>query len=55
MAQLVEESQSIYRIEEHYLKDAGDCDECQKYWKMLKKDKEEHIKKLSDLVQKHMK
>jgi len=55
MMQLIEENQSLWRINNNYIRDAGGCGECQEFWKKLQKDKEEHIKELEELVKKHLK
>jgi hypothetical protein len=55
MAQAVEESQSLYRIKNHYIKDATKCDECKEFWEKLKVDKEQHCKDLWNLIEMHMK
>ena len=54
MEQLVEESQSLQRIKKHYKVDAKDCSGCKSYWDKLEKDKEQHIKELTDLIKEHM-
>ena len=54
MMQLIEESQSLWRIRNDYMKDSGHCDECKEFWMKLQKDKDEHIKDLERLLKKHM-
>lgn len=54
MLQLLQENKALWRIENHYKKDAGDCAKCQKFWKKMEKDKEEHINELQELVKEHM-
>lgn len=54
MEQMVEESQSLWRIKHHYKKDAADCPECRKFWENLEKDKEQHIADLEELVRHHL-
>jgi len=54
MIQLVQEQKSLWRIKNEYLKDAGDCSNCQTFWKKMQTDKEDHIKELSGLIKKHM-
>jgi hypothetical protein len=53
MAQIVEESRSLWRIKNEYKKDAGMCKECMDFWDMLIKDKEHHIKDLEKLIRSH--
>lgn len=54
MAQIVEESQSLYRIKKTYKSDAEDCDECKEYWQKLQEDKEQHLDELENLLKKHI-
>jgi hypothetical protein len=54
MAQAVEESQSLWRIKNEYIKDAEDCEECKEFWEKLEKDKEEHCKDLQELISSHI-
>jgi hypothetical protein len=37
-----------------YKKDAAKCIECLEFWKALEKDKEDHIKRLKELLRKHL-
>lgn len=53
MEQAVEESQSFWRIKNHYIKDAKDCKECKEFWEKLEKDKEEHCKDIWNLIKSH--
>ncbi|MEX2145351.1 MAG: hypothetical protein WD712_03225 [Candidatus Spechtbacterales bacterium] len=52
--QLVQENKSLWRIKNHYLKDAGDCAKCQKFWEKMEADKEEHVRELEQLIKDHM-
>lgn len=54
LSQLVEEHRSLYRIKDFYLKDAGDCGDCQAFWEKMTKDKEDHVKELTKLVKNHL-
>lgn len=54
-AQITEESQSLWRIRNSYMADAGPCGECQDFWERLAQDKEEHIKELERLIMEHTK
>jgi transcriptional regulator of NAD metabolism len=54
MEQAVEESQSLWRIKNHYIKDAKDCEECKEFWEKLEKDKEKHCKDLQELIASHI-
>ncbi|MEK7608518.1 MAG: hypothetical protein AAB495_02980 [Patescibacteria group bacterium] len=54
LLQLSEEHKSLWRIKDEYLKDAGDCADCQAIWKKLKADKEAHVVELTALVKKHL-
>ena len=55
MSQLVEESQSIWRIKNKYKPDAVGCSECLEFWEELEEDKAEHIEDLTKLLKKHLK
>ncbi|MFO8051738.1 MAG: hypothetical protein R6V01_08590 [Thermoplasmatota archaeon] len=55
MEQLVEESQSLYRIKNDYKSDSSGCDSCMEFWKKMEKDKEEHIQELEELLKEHLK
>ncbi|MBN1682650.1 hypothetical protein JW865_03760 [Candidatus Bathyarchaeota archaeon] len=55
MAQLVEESQSLWRIKNTYKTDSVGCNECLEFWEKLEKDKEQHIADLRELIKKHLK
>ena len=54
MEQTVEESKSLWRIQNNYLTDATECTECRDFWEQLKTDKENHCQKLLDLITSHM-
>lgn len=53
MAQLVEESQSLWRIRNTYKKDATMCSECSDFWERLEKQKEETVRELERMVTEH--
>jgi hypothetical protein len=53
LAQLSEEHKSLWRMKNQYLKDAGDCADCQAFWKKMVADKENHIEELMQLFKKH--
>lgn len=52
--QLVQESKSLQRIQDHYQDDAGNCEECRKFWEDLEEDKQEHIEDLKELIRNHL-
>lgn len=54
MMQMVEENKSLWRIQNMYKKDAGDCSSCQPFWSKLETDKKEHIRELQGLIKDHM-
>lgn len=54
MLQLTQENKALWRIQNHYTKDASNCMSCQKFWKKMKIDKEEHIKDLTQLLKDHL-
>ncbi len=51
--QLAEESKTAWRTTQ-YIKDAGDCDPCKTFWLKLKANKEDEIKDLTAIIQKHL-
>lgn len=55
MAQLTEENQSLWRIKNNYKKDAQGDQEAMDFWNFLEKDKQDHIKKLTELLEKRIK
>jgi formate dehydrogenase maturation protein FdhE len=54
MMQLVQEHKSLWRIKNKYMSDAGDCDDCKTFWKMMEKDKQSHVDELQKLIKSHM-
>jgi hypothetical protein len=50
MAQLIEENQSLWRIKNNYKNDTAGDSEAEEFWEFLEKDKEDHIKKLTQLL-----
>ena len=53
--QLTQESCSLWRIKNKYMKDAKDSPESKKFWEKLKCDKEEHIVDLKELIKEELK
>lgn len=54
MMQIIQESKSLYRIKRNYEKDAGNDETCDKMWKELAQDKEQHILKLTSLLKEQL-
>ena len=54
MSQLLEENQSLWRIKTSYKNDAKGDSEAEDFWKDLEKDKEAHIKRLTELLVKRI-
>ncbi|MFB6212492.1 MAG: hypothetical protein ABEI53_01585 [Candidatus Magasanikbacteria bacterium] len=52
--QLTQEHKSLWRIKNMYQDDSGECKKCQKFWKKMEKDKEDHIEELTELIKAHM-
>jgi len=52
-AQITEESQSLWRIRNSYMADAGQCHECIDFWEKLAQGKEQHIRDLEKLIMEH--
>ncbi len=55
MNQLTQESKSLWRIKKIYTKDAAKSPEIKKLWSNMAKSKEQDIKELKNLIQKHLK
>jgi hypothetical protein len=54
MEQLTKENQSLWRIRNNYKKDSANDREAMEFWNYHEKDKAEHIKRLTDLVEKRL-
>lgn len=50
MNQIVQESQSLWRIKTKYKGNAADSEELVEFWEKMEKDKEEHIEELEELI-----
>lgn len=50
MNQIVEESQSLWRIKKEYKGNAANCEGCMEFWEKMERDKEEHIEELEELL-----
>ncbi len=53
-AQITEEHKSLWRIKNQYTEDAAGYDKCREFWKKMEKDKENHIKELTELIKEHI-
>jgi acid phosphatase class B len=53
--QLVQESQSLWRIKNTYKTDSMHCDKCLKFWEKMEKTKEANIEELTELIKEHLK
>ena len=53
MNQCVQEHKSLWRIKDHYQKDADNTAE-KEFWGKMITDKEEHISELTELIKKHL-
>ena len=54
MNQCVQEHKSLWRIKDHYVKDASKEDDCKAFWEKMIKDKEDHIEKITALIKSHL-
>lgn len=54
MSQLIEENQSLWRIKNNYKKDTEEDAEAKEFWEYLEKDKQDHIKRLTELIAKRI-
>jgi hypothetical protein len=50
MPQLLDENQSLWRIKNSYKNDAKADSKAEDFWEELEKDKEDHIKRLTELL-----
>lgn len=55
MNQMTQESKSLWRMQNEYIKDAGKDAELKKFWMYYTKEKEQHLKDLKMLIVKYMK
>lgn len=53
MNQLVQESKSVWRIKNEYMKEAVGSEDIMSIWKEMEKTKDEQIVKLQALIQKY--
>lgn len=53
MNQMVQESKSLWRIKNEYMKEAVGTEDLMAVWKELEKDKEVQIVKLQELIKKY--
>lgn len=51
--QLSEISDSVWRIEKHYLDESEGCETCLEMWRTLHQDYEKHIEMLREEIKKH--
>jgi hypothetical protein len=54
LSQLKVENQSLWHIKNNYKKDAANDKEAMEFWNYLEKDKQDHIKKLTELLEKRI-
>ena len=54
MSQLVEESQSLYRLKNEYKENAEHCEKCAQLFSSLENIKEENIRQLQERVKHHL-
>lgn len=54
MNQLSQECKSLWRIQNNYIKDAGDNEEHREIWEKIAQEKERCIEQLETEVKKHM-
>ncbi|MEX2405383.1 MAG: hypothetical protein WD579_02145 [Candidatus Paceibacterota bacterium] len=52
--QLSQESKSLWRIENEYIQNAEGNGELTTFWKEMKKDKEQHITRITELLKKEL-
>ncbi len=49
MSQMTTEQKSLWRIENHYIKEAGSAEE-RAFWEKMKEDKKAHIEEIKELI-----
>ena len=49
MSQMTTEQKSLWRIENHYIEEAGTAEE-RSFWEEMKEDKRAHIEELKELI-----
>ena len=49
MSQMTTEQKSLWRIENHYIEEAGTAEE-RAFWEEMKEDKRAHIEELKELI-----
>ena len=49
MSQLTTEQKSLWRIENHYIEEAGSAEE-RTFWEEMKEDKKAHIEEIKNLI-----
>lgn len=54
MLQLTQEQKSIWRVRRYYIGDAGNCEECKKFWQEFLSQKESNVAQMKDLIKKHI-
>jgi len=54
LEQLVVEQKSLWRMKGDYEKDSADHPDCAEMWKELTAQKEENVKKLTEMVKKYL-
>ena len=54
VAQMHNESKSLWRIRNEYKRDASECTSCAAFWSELEMQKEENIRKLEAMIRDHI-
>jgi len=54
LLQATQEHKSLWRIKDHYKKDAADCADCTAFWEKMEKDKEGHVVELEAMIKSHL-
>ncbi|MFT5359877.1 MAG: hypothetical protein ACI88L_000342 [Candidatus Paceibacteria bacterium] len=53
MTQMTQEQKSLWRIEKHYIEEAG-SDEEKALWEKMRDDKKQHISDFTELIKKNI-
>ncbi len=55
MAQIVQESKSLWRIRNEYKRDAEACDKCHELYADLERQKEDNLRRMEAILRDHLK
>jgi len=53
MLQITQEQKSLWRMQKYYISDAKNCAECKDFWIKYQGQKEQNIREMKKLLEKH--